>query len=123
MLGVGVIVGIAGNWLIAPAVMSAFGVAFIGNIWALSMFGIGLLLRGYSTLLFNNAWFASIIPGGDIAKAYVPHGMMVGAGIVALIQVGIVILRRGVQADAGRRHAHRRPRCAARSAWAARSIC
>ena len=55
MLGVGVIVGIAGNWLIAPAVMSAFGVAFIGNIWALSMFGIGLLLRGYSTLLFSNA--------------------------------------------------------------------
>jgi hypothetical protein len=37
ILGVGVIVGIAGNWLIAPAVMSAFGVAFIGNIWALSM--------------------------------------------------------------------------------------
>jgi uncharacterized oligopeptide transporter (OPT) family protein len=81
--------------------MSAFGVAFIGNIWALSMFGIGLLLRGYSTLLFNNAWFAVIIPGGDIAKAYVPHGMMVGAGIVALIQVGIVILRRRLHADAG----------------------
>ncbi len=101
ILGVGVIVGVAGNWLIAPAVMSAFGVAFIGNLWALLMFGIGLLLRGYSTLLFNNTWFASIIPGGDIAKAYVPHGMMVGAGIVALIQVGVVILRRGVQADAG----------------------
>jgi uncharacterized oligopeptide transporter (OPT) family protein len=80
--------------------MSAFGVAFIGNVWALSMFGIGLLLRGYSTMLFNNAWFAAIIPGGDIAKAYVPHGMMVGAGIVALIQVGVVILRRGVHADA-----------------------
>ena len=95
ILGVGVIVGIAGNWLIAPAVMSAFGVAFIGNIWALTMFGIGLLIRGYSTLLFNHAWFASFIPGGDIAKAYVPHGMMVGAGIVALIQVAIIILRRG----------------------------
>src|SRR3984957_17286157 len=50
ILGVGVVVGIAGNWLIAPAVMSAFGVAFIGNIWALSMFGVGLLVRGYSTL-------------------------------------------------------------------------
>ena len=87
------------------------------------MFGIGLLLRGYSTLLFNNRWFASIIPGGDIAKAYVPHGMMVGAGIVALIQVAIIILRRGrVHADAPAPRA-RRPRCAARSAWAARSIC
>jgi uncharacterized oligopeptide transporter (OPT) family protein len=103
VLGVGVIVGIAGNWLIAPAVMSAFGVAFIGNIWALSMFGIGLLLRGYSTLLFNNSWFATIIPGGDIAKAYVPHGMMVGAGIVALVQVAIIILRRNrVHAGAAR---------------------
>jgi len=29
--------------------MSAFGVAFIGNIWALSMFGNGLRTRGYST--------------------------------------------------------------------------
>jgi uncharacterized oligopeptide transporter (OPT) family protein len=100
ILGVGVVVGVAGNWLIAPAVMSAFGVAFIGNIWALSMFGIGLLLRGYSALLFNNAWFAAIIPGGDIAKAYVPHGMMVGAGIVALFQVGTVILRRRVRTGA-----------------------
>ncbi len=97
MLGVGVLVGIVGNWLIAPAVMSAFGVAFIGNIWALSMFGVGLLLRGYSTLLFGG-----IFPGGDIAKAYVPHGMMVGAGIVALIQVAVIILgRRGAHAEAG----------------------
>jgi uncharacterized oligopeptide transporter (OPT) family protein len=97
VLGVGVLVGIIGNWLIAPAVMSAFGVAFIGNIWALSMFGIGLLLRGYSTLLFGG-----ILPGGDIAKAYVPHGMMVGAGVVALIQVAIIILaRRTAHTDGG----------------------
>ena len=100
ILGVGVVIGIAGNWLIAPAVMSAFGVAFIGNIWALSMFGIGLLIRGYSALLFNNSWFAAIIPGGDINKAYIPHGMMVGAGIVALVQVAIIIARRNrVQSD------------------------
>jgi uncharacterized oligopeptide transporter (OPT) family protein len=61
------------------------------------MFGIGLLLRGYSTLLFGG-----IFPGGDIAKAYVPHGMMVGAGIVALIQVAVIILgHRGAHAEAG----------------------
>jgi uncharacterized oligopeptide transporter (OPT) family protein len=74
--------------------MSAFGVAFIGNIWALTMFGVGLLLRGYSALLFNHPAFAGFIPGGDINKAYIPHGMMVGAGIVALIQVALIILRR-----------------------------
>src|ERR1700749_4223790 len=93
VLGVGVVVGIAGNWLIAPAVMSAFGVAFSGNIWALSMFGIGLLIRGYSALLFH---------GYDINKAYVPHGMMVGAGIVALIQVAIIIMRQSSAHGASR---------------------
>ena len=83
--------------------MSAFGVAFIGNIWALTMFGVGLLVRGYSTLLFNNPWFAAIIPGGDINKAYIPHGMMVGAGIVALVQVARIILQRGgMHSGAGR---------------------
>ena len=103
VLGLGVLIGIAGNWLIAPAVMSAFGVAFIGNVWALTMFGVGLLVRGNSTLLFNNSLFAAIIPGGDINKAFIPHGMMVGAGIVALIQVALIILRRGgVHAGAGR---------------------
>ncbi len=94
ILGMGVLLGIAGNWL-AGIPMSAFGVAFIGNIWALTMFGVGLLLRGYSMQLFNNPVFAVVVPGGDIAKAYIPHGMMVGAGIVALVQVGIIILRRG----------------------------
>jgi uncharacterized oligopeptide transporter (OPT) family protein len=96
VLGVGVVVGIAGNWLIVPGVMSAFGVAFIGNTWALTMFGVGLLARGYSSTLFG-----SFFPAGDIAKAYVPHGMMVGAGIVALIQVAFIILRRDpIRADA-----------------------
>ena len=95
ILGIGVLVGIAGNWLIAPGAMSAFGVAFIGNIWALTMFGVGLLIRGHSALLFNHPAFAGLIPDGDINKAYVPHGMMVGAGIVALIQVAAIILRRG----------------------------
>jgi uncharacterized oligopeptide transporter (OPT) family protein len=49
------------------------------------MFGIGLLIRGY----------AMPVAGIDIAKLYVPHGFMVGAGIVALIQVGLLIARRG----------------------------
>ncbi len=80
-------VGIGGS-LFFTGVMSAFGVAFIGNIWALSMFGCGLLVRGYSRLLFG-----AILPGGDISAAYVPHGMMVGAGLVALVQVVVLMLR------------------------------
>jgi uncharacterized oligopeptide transporter (OPT) family protein len=83
LLGVGLFVGIAGSWLKIP--MSAFGVAFIGNIWALTMFGIGLLIRGY----------AMPVAAIDIAKLYVPHGAMVGAGLVALVQVALLIARRG----------------------------
>ena len=40
-LGVGVLIGVVGSLFKIP--MSAFGVAFIGNIWALIMFGVGLL--------------------------------------------------------------------------------
>lgn len=64
--------------------MSAFGVAFIGNIWALAMFGIGLLLRQCSVPLFNV----------DVNTMYVPHGFMIGAGIVALFQVAFIIFRK-----------------------------
>jgi len=99
VLGVGVLVGIVGNWF-AGIPMSAFGVAFIGNIWALTMFGVGLLLRGYSSALFSG-----LLPGGDIAKAYIPHGMMVGAGLVALVQVTLLILKR----EQGGGGAHRTP--------------
>src|SRR5437764_9552552 len=49
------------------------------------MFGIGLLIRGY----------AMPVAGIDIAKLYVPHGAMVGAGLVALVQVALLIARRG----------------------------
>ncbi len=38
--------GAVGAWLHLP--MAAFGTAFIGNAWALSMFGLGLLASGYS---------------------------------------------------------------------------
>ncbi|MCY0389465.1 OPT/YSL family transporter [Robbsia sp. Bb-Pol-6] len=81
VLGIGLGIGVAGAWLGIP--MSAFGTAFIGNIWALGMLGLGFLLRGYSMPLFGLA----------IDKAYIPHGMMIGAGLVALLQVGWRIFR------------------------------
>ena len=81
LLGAGTAVGLLGSWLGVP--MSAFGVAFIGNVVALTMFGVGLLARGYSADLF----------GVDIAAHYIPHGLMVGAGLVALIQALVVVFR------------------------------
>ncbi|KDP86867.1 membrane protein [Cupriavidus sp. SK-3] len=74
-LGLGIAVGVGGAWFGIP--MSAFGAAFLGNLAALTMFGLGLLTRGYSVPLL----------GIDIAKAYIPHGLMIGAGLVALFQV------------------------------------
>ncbi len=103
ILGVGVLLGIVGNWL-GGIPMSAFGVAFIGNIWALSMFGIGLLIRGYSALLFNHPALATVFPNGNMDKAYLPHGMMVGAALIALVQTGMILARRGsaISADVTR---------------------
>lgn len=79
LLGIGTAIGLIGSWFHIS--MSAFGVAFIGNIWALTMFGIGLMLRQYSV-----PWF-----GIDVNKLYIAHGIMIGAGIVALVQVSILI--------------------------------
>jgi len=88
-------IGFAGSAAVTGIPMSAFGVAFIGNIWALLMFGVGLLLRGYSGQLFSGPTFANIIPKGDLMAAYIPHGFMIGAGLVALLQVASLLFRRG----------------------------
>jgi len=93
-------IGFAGSAAVTGIPMSAFGVAFIGNIWALLMFGIGLLLRGYSGQLFSGPAFANIIPKGDLMAAYIPHGFMIGAGLVALFQVAALLFRRA-EAKAG----------------------
>ncbi len=103
ILGAGLVLGAIGSWFKFP--MAALGTAFIGNVWALSMFGVGLLIRGYSLP----------VAGFDISKHYIPHGMMIGAGLVALCQViatirGEKLDRRGASsaalsaADADRRH-------------------
>lgn len=94
-------IGFAGSTAVTGIPMSAFGVAFIGNIWALTMFGIGLLLRGYSGQLFGGPFFETIIPKGDLMAAYIPHGFMIGAGLVALFQVAVLLFRRDDKAGAG----------------------
>lgn len=75
LLSTGIVIGAIGSWFKFP--MAALGTAFIGNIWALGMLGVGFLLRGYSAPLF----------GIDINKMYIPHGVMAGAGVVALFQI------------------------------------
>lgn len=81
-LGGAGVVGLTGSLFGLP--MSAAGVAFIGNAWALGMFGAGLLAAQY----------APILAGINLGSLYLPHGLMIGAGIVALVQAGMVLARR-----------------------------
>jgi uncharacterized oligopeptide transporter (OPT) family protein len=99
MLGLGAAIGAAGSWLGIP--MSAFGIAFVGNVFALSMFGLGLLVRGYSKWLFSAAPFQTLFPHGDLNSALLPHGFMIGAGLMALIQVASSLYRPAPAAERG----------------------
>jgi uncharacterized oligopeptide transporter (OPT) family protein len=79
LLAAGGLAGALGHPLGIP--MDVFGVCWIGNIWALFMFGLGLLVRGYGERL----------TGVDVEAAFLPHGFMIGAGLVALAQIGVAV--------------------------------
>ncbi|WP_272675469.1 OPT/YSL family transporter [Providencia sp. PROV092] len=64
--------------------MASAGIALIGSIFALFMFAVGLLIRGFSE---------SGLITYNLYENYVPHGVMIGAGIVALIQIGAIVFR------------------------------
>lgn len=78
----GVILGGIASYFKLPA--AGIGIVFIANIFSMAALGIGLIIRGYSGVLFN---------GLDLGKTYIPHGFMIGAGIMALIQSMKVILK------------------------------
>ena len=84
LLGGGV-VGFVLAWFGLSA--SAAGVALIGNVVALLMFGLGLLVVQYYGLIPGLADFS-------LADNYIPHGIMIGAGVVALVQVGFILAGR-----------------------------
>ncbi|WP_309131272.1 hypothetical protein [Brevibacterium sp.] len=87
ILAGGGVVGFIGSFFGLP--MSAMGVAFLGNLWALSMFGLGLLINQYVPQLWNI----------DLASMYIPHGVMIGAGLVALGQAVRILLRKKPKVD------------------------
>ncbi|MCL2202890.1 MAG: OPT/YSL family transporter [Defluviitaleaceae bacterium] len=69
-------VGALASFLGIPA--AGVGIAFIANMITMTALGIGMILRGFSTRLFN---------GFDIGDSNIAQGMMIGAGVVALVQV------------------------------------
>ncbi|MFQ6046874.1 MAG: OPT/YSL family transporter [Gemmatimonadales bacterium] len=89
LLGAGGLVGGVGQYLGIP--MDVFGVCWIGNMWALTMFGVGLLVRGY----------APAVAGVDLEELYIPHGIMIGAGSVALFQIVAATRSRADDAASG----------------------
>jgi uncharacterized oligopeptide transporter (OPT) family protein len=82
LLAIGGMAGAVGQSLGIP--MDVVGVCWIGNVAALSMFGIGLIVRAY----------ARPVLGVDVQAMYLPHGVMIGAGLVAVAQIAVAIGRR-----------------------------
>ncbi|MPY54708.1 OPT family oligopeptide transporter [Streptomyces acidicola] len=86
ILGVGAVIGVVGALFKLPT--SAAGVGFLGNIWALAMFGIGLAVGQYAPDF-----------GFDLGAERVPHGLMIGAGLVALVQALLLMRNRKGRGD------------------------
>jgi uncharacterized oligopeptide transporter (OPT) family protein len=82
LLVVGIAGGVIGQMLKIPA--DILGVTWIGNMFALLAFGVGLLVRGYVPQYF----------GVDLNAMYMPHGVMIGAGMVALIQIIMILVKK-----------------------------
>ncbi|NLW22176.1 MAG: OPT family oligopeptide transporter [Tissierellia bacterium] len=94
LLLVGAIGGVIGKMLGIPT--DLFGVSWIGDMWALGAFGVGALFIGIVPKMTNI----------DFQSIYLPHGIMIGAGLVALIQVIVALTKkeeeRGGTSAAGR---------------------
>lgn len=90
----GIAAGIVGNMIKIPAAwigipgtasfglpMAGIGIVFLANIWSMSALAVGLLIRAYAPVFFDF----------DIGSTYIPQGMMVGAGVMSLIQVAAML--------------------------------
>ena len=76
----GLAIGVVASYFRIPA--AGVGIAFIADMGAMAALGIGMLLRGHSVRIFR---------GFDVGESNIAQGVMVGAGIVALVQIIITI--------------------------------
>lgn len=79
----GLIIGAIASFFKLPA--AGVGIVFIANIFSMVALGVGLILRGYSAQIFN---------GFEIGKSNIAQGIMIGAGMVALIQTLVIIFKK-----------------------------
>jgi len=88
-LATGLAIGAVASFFGIPA--AGVGIAFIADMGAMAALGVGMILRGHSARIFR---------GFDIGGTGIAQGVMIGAGIVALVQI-IVTISRGSRKRAG----------------------
>jgi uncharacterized oligopeptide transporter (OPT) family protein len=92
----GLVAGIVGSaikvpsaWIGIPGAasyglpMAGIGIVFLANLWSMGALAVGLIIRAYAPVAF----------GFDLGKTYIPHGFMVGAGIMSLLQMIATLYR------------------------------
>lgn len=92
----GVVVGAVGSSIKVPAAwigissgasfalpMAGIGIVFLANLWSMAALAVGLLIRAY----------APVVLDFDLGKTYIPHGIMVGAGMMSMLQVIMTLYR------------------------------
>lgn len=82
LLFVGAVGGVIGKMFGIPT--DLFGVAWIGDFWALTAFGAGAFFIGYAPGALNI----------DFKSMYLPHGIMIGAGLIALLQAFLLLFKK-----------------------------
>jgi uncharacterized oligopeptide transporter (OPT) family protein len=74
------------------------GIAFMANVVSMIALAIGLLIRGYfpqiGVIFTPVANFLGAELPKDLGATYIPHGFMVGAGLVSLIQALAIIFKK-----------------------------
>ncbi len=75
--------------------MAGIGIAFIANPWSMSALAIGLLIRGYypSLIPLLTNMGLSDLPA-NLGQTYIPHGFMIGAGFISLLQALALIFKK-----------------------------
>lgn len=83
----GLVLGVIGSYFKLP--VAGIGIVFIANIFSMAGLGTGLVLRGYSKQIFSLFGMVNF----NLGATKIPQGIMIGAGIVALLQSLCVIFK------------------------------
>ena len=84
-------IGQWGSGLFGPPLLTAFGVALLGNSLGLAVMAVGIILWPVLPALVRT----------DVDVALLPHGLLVGAGLAGLSQAVSSLVRRSREPPAG----------------------